>query len=108
VRGTIAGTLLLFSTSAMAGTYVPVHVAPIVHVAPVIHAAPMVHAAPALRVAPVVRVNPAVRVHTGVRPTHAIGRTGSHHRLPVVVYATPQNPRKCVDQKSASRDCAKK
>src|SRR5438045_3912773 len=87
VREAIAGTLLLFSTSAIAGTYVPVHVAPI-HVAP-LHVAP-VHVAPVVRGAPVVRVNPVVRAHSPIAPVHSNGRTGSHQKLPVMVYTVPQ------------------
>jgi len=35
MRSTVVAILLLFSTSAMAATYIPVHTAPVVHVNPV-------------------------------------------------------------------------
>jgi hypothetical protein len=93
-------TLLLFSTSAMAGTFVytPVHIAPVIHVAPMVHVNPVVHA------------NPVVNGHTYVRTIPNGGRmvTHSHPKvLPVAVYAASGNPKKCA-QKSGSESCAKK
>ena len=105
MRNVIAAAVLLFPTAAMAATftsYAPVHVAPMVHVAPVIHVAPV-------HVAPVVHAHPGLHVHQGVRPAHAIGRAGSHQRLlPVAVYTTSAIRKKCADQKSDSKGCAKK
>jgi hypothetical protein len=101
MRNAIAAILLLFSTSAMAGTFTsytpPVHIAPMVHIAPVVHVAPMVH------VNPVVHVNPMVRtVPTG-------GRVHFHPRiLPVAVNGATQTPKKCVDQKSGAKECRTK
>jgi hypothetical protein len=92
MRKIVAATLLLISTPALAGTYIP----PVVHVAPVIH------------VAPVVRVNPIVRTNTMVKP---VGQPVVHaHHLrtqPVIVYTAAQTP-KCVEQKPGSKECQKK
>ena len=91
MRNVVAAIMLLFSSSAMAATFVytPVRVAPVVHVNPA------------------VRVNPGVHVKPIAKP---VGRAtlDSHKKsLPAVVYAVPQN-QKCAGQKPASTECPKK
>jgi hypothetical protein len=111
MRRIVATTLLLISTPAMAGTYIPpvVRVAP----APVVRVAP-VHVAPVVRVNPVVRTHPVVRSHTVVKPVTTIGRPVVHrHRhdhlrtQPVIIYTAAQKP-KCAEAKPGSKGCAKK
>jgi hypothetical protein len=108
MRKIIATILLLFSTPAMAGTYIPpvVRVAP----APVVRVAP-VHVAPVVRVNPVVRTSPVVRTNTVVKPVTTIGRPVAHRHhprtQPVIVYTAAQKP-KCAEAKPGSKGCAKK
>jgi hypothetical protein len=96
VKKAIAGILLLFSTSAMAGTYV----APMVHVAPVVHVAPTVH------VTPVVHGNSALGVHPATKTGPSIATPHPRQKPPLVVVGTvAPDKKKCADQKSASKDC---
>ena len=97
VKKAIAGIALLFSTSALAGTYV----APMVHVAPVVHVAPTVH------VTPVVHGNSAIGVHSATKTGPSIGTPHNHPKPPLVIVNTvPADKKKCSDQKPASKDCA--
>jgi len=102
MRNIIVAALLLFPTAAMAGTFVytPVHIAPVVHVAPMVHVAPTVHA-----------TNPGAHVHSAVTPAPVIKRKVSQRKvLPVVAdpVVSPVPPKKCTDQNSGSKECAKK
>ena len=75
-------TVILFSTSAMAATFVA---PPPVHVAPQIH------------------VNPVVRGNSTVKPVtpKAQGKVHTHPKvLPVVDATTTSTSQKCADQKS--------
>ncbi len=80
----IAIPLVLLSSSAMAGVFVPVHVAP-----PVV-----VHVAPTLHVAPTVAVHPGVHPHL------------THKPVPVVVGTATPGARKC-NAKAGAKDCPK-